>query len=144
MERYYFKTKFQPPDVECVEPCNVKKDGTMIGSYNCIICQFHVENDMNGGDEMSWLKCSKLSEALGKNEALEEDKEPTEIKGELIQSEKTRKPNSLNYKMRALFDNGKLTQWEYSQYKAFVRSFAKSEGLYYDETDEQFFEIFQP
>lgn len=65
MEKYYFKTKFQTPDEECVEKCNVRTDGTMIGSYNCITCQYHVENDMNEHDEMSWLKCSRLKEALG-------------------------------------------------------------------------------
>jgi hypothetical protein len=57
-----------------------------------------------------------------------------------VQSEKTRRPNGLNYTMRRLFDANKLTTWEYNQYKSLVRTFSKSENLYYDEIDEQLFE----
>lgn len=64
MEKYYFKTRFQPPDEECIEKCNVRKDGTMIGSYNCITCKHHVENNLDGYNEMTWLKCAKLEEAI--------------------------------------------------------------------------------
>jgi len=64
MDKYYFKTRFQAPDTECTEKCNVKSDETMIGSYACTLCTNHIENDMNENtDEMSWIKCSKIQEA---------------------------------------------------------------------------------
>jgi hypothetical protein len=81
------------------------------------------------------------------NESKIENGQPTlqqhNVSSSFIQSEKTRRPNGLNFKMRELFNKGKLTQWEYSQYKHFVRSYAKVEGLYYDEIDEQLFERVQ-
>ena len=67
------------------------------------------------------------------------DEKPN-VSSSFIQSEKTRRPNGLNFKMRELFNKEKLTTWEYNQYKAMVRVFAKTEGLYYDEIDEQLFE----
>jgi hypothetical protein len=66
MGKYYFKTKYQMPDEQCIERCNVKNDGTMIGSYSCSKCPFHVENNMTEHEHMTWLKCSKLQDALSK------------------------------------------------------------------------------
>lgn len=68
MEKYYFKTIGSEPDEQCVEKCHVHDNGIMIGSYSCTKCEFHKGNDLdpdNKYSSMSWLKCSKLSEARG-------------------------------------------------------------------------------
>ena len=64
MEKYFFKTRLQIPDEECIERCNVMDNGIMIGSYKCMTCPYHVENDMNEYDEMSWIKCSRIDAAV--------------------------------------------------------------------------------
>jgi hypothetical protein len=63
MERYYFKTRGQEPDVECTERCMFKDTGTMIGSANCQKCEYHLENDEDEWGDISWLKCEKIDEA---------------------------------------------------------------------------------
>ena len=63
MERYYFKTRGQEPDVECTERCMFKDTGTMIGSANCQKCKHHLENNVDEWGDISWLKCAKIDEA---------------------------------------------------------------------------------
>lgn len=63
MERYYFKTRGQEPDVECTERCMFKDTGTMIGSANCQKCEYHLENNEDEWGDISWLKCAKIDEA---------------------------------------------------------------------------------
>lgn len=63
MERYYFKTRGQEPDVDCVEKCMFKNTGTMIGSANCRVCEHHFENNENEWGDYTWLKCDKIDEA---------------------------------------------------------------------------------
>jgi hypothetical protein len=63
MERYYFKTRGQEPDVECTQRCMFKDTGTMIGSANCQKCEHHLENDEDEWGDISWLKCAKIDEA---------------------------------------------------------------------------------
>ena len=64
MEKYYFKTRGQDPDVECTEMCMVRKNGTMIGSCSCQKCEFHKENNQDEDDNISWIKCSRIEEAM--------------------------------------------------------------------------------
>jgi hypothetical protein len=70
-----------------------------------------------------------------------EDEQAADVSSRFTQSRKTRRPNGLNFKMRELFNKGRLTTWEYNQYKVMVSVFAKAEGLYYDEMDEQLWEM---
>lgn len=67
MEKYYFKANWSEPGGLCMEKCHVHNNGIMIGSLACIQCRFHEENDLDVDNDfsMSWLKCSKLSEARG-------------------------------------------------------------------------------
>ncbi len=68
MEKYYFKTSGQDPDVYCEEPCMVKNDETMIGSATCQECKHHKGNDQNKDGDISWIKCDKIKEAtIGTN-----------------------------------------------------------------------------
>lgn len=56
---------------------------------------------------------------------------------ELYQDEFLRKPNGLLYTMRNLFDNHKLTTWEFQEFMKIVRSFCKEYDLHFDEKTER-------
>jgi hypothetical protein len=64
MERYYFKTKGQEPDVWCTERCMVKNDGTMLGSVKCQQCEHNLDNDWDELENITWIKCAKIKEAI--------------------------------------------------------------------------------
>lgn len=64
MNQYYFKTRGQEPDVECIERCRFKNNGTMIGSANCQECEHHIQNDADEWGSISWIKCDKINEAI--------------------------------------------------------------------------------
>ena len=57
----------------------------------------------------------------------------------LYQDDSTRHENGLLYKMRKLFNDGKLTTWEYVAFKRIVRSFAKENKYYFDEEKEMLY-----
>lgn len=62
MEEYWFKEdKFG----NCLEKCNIKNDGTMIGSVKCQECEFSLGHDKpcKFTGEINWVKCSKITEA---------------------------------------------------------------------------------
>lgn len=58
---------------------------------------------------------------------------------ELYQDEFTRKPNGLIFKMRELFDEEKLTIWEFQEFKRMVYSFSKENGLHFDQDKEMLY-----
>jgi hypothetical protein len=58
---------------------------------------------------------------------------------ELYQDGSTRNENCLLDKMRKLFDDEKITTWEYISFKKMVRSFAKLHNLHFDEDKEMFY-----
>lgn len=68
MKKYWFKTA-NPSGVheDCIEPCRVKNDGTMIGSAKCQSCEFckgcggQFMDSFTGPD---WIQCSRLEEAV--------------------------------------------------------------------------------
>jgi len=60
MEKLYFKTTGQEPDVTCIEPCIYKdrpSKGTMIGSSKCQACKACYGWD----SEENWVKCLNYS-----------------------------------------------------------------------------------
>ena len=65
MEKYYFKTTGGLNDT-CSERCSVQNNGVMIGSIVCHICEFceghEFPNKFTGS--VSWIKCSKLDQAI--------------------------------------------------------------------------------
>lgn len=63
MEKYYFKTRGQEPDIECTERCMVKDNGICIGSAACQKCEHHIKNDLDKFDSISWIICEKIEEA---------------------------------------------------------------------------------
>lgn len=63
MEQYYFKTRGQEPDVDCVERCMVKDNGVMIGSVTCQECKHHKGNNQDEFGDISWIKCEKIEDA---------------------------------------------------------------------------------
>ena len=68
MQKYYFKTRGQEPDVECVTPClskNRPSEGVRIGSATCQECKCCKETDIDEWGDLTWIKCSDLSNALG-------------------------------------------------------------------------------
>ncbi|MEO7048887.1 MAG: hypothetical protein ABI091_26530 [Ferruginibacter sp.] len=67
LEQYYFKTIGFEPDEDCIELCNVRNDGTMIGSANCLSCKHNVGNNLDEWGYFSWIKCDKLKEATTPN-----------------------------------------------------------------------------
>jgi len=81
MEKYWFKTDNDEIHGNCIEPCQVKNDGTMIGSAKCQECEFCRGCGGKGtefGFGPDWIQCSKLEEARGVvlNFAHELTKEP--------------------------------------------------------------------
>ena len=62
-ERYYFKTRGQEPNVDCIEPCMVVNDGTMIGSAKCQNCKYHTDNNQDKYGDISWIKCERINAA---------------------------------------------------------------------------------
>jgi hypothetical protein len=80
MERYYFKTNGDEIDVDCTEPCHIKK-GTMIGSVACQQCEHCKENNADYYG-CSWIVCEKITEAsqlLNKDQKAQES-DTTEAK----------------------------------------------------------------
>ena len=65
-DRYYFKTRGQEPDIECTEKCMFRNSGINIGSVSCQECSYHLENDMDEWANVSWIRCSKINEAVSK------------------------------------------------------------------------------
>ena len=60
MEKLYFKTTGQEPDVNCIEPCKYEdrpSEGTMIGSGECQDCRACYGWD----SEENWVKCLNYS-----------------------------------------------------------------------------------
>jgi len=60
MEKLYFKTTGQDPDVNCIEPCKYEdrpSEGTMIGSGKCQDCRACYGWD----SEENWVKCLNYS-----------------------------------------------------------------------------------
>ena len=60
MEKLYFNTRGQDPDVTCIELCNYKDSPsklTMIGSASCQDCRACYGWD----SEESWVKCLNYS-----------------------------------------------------------------------------------
>ena len=60
MEKLYFKTTGQEPDVNCIEPCKYEdrpSEGTMIGSGDCQDCRACYGWDC----EENWVKCLNYS-----------------------------------------------------------------------------------
>ena len=69
MEKYYFKTRGQEPDIECVTLClskNKPSEGVRIGSASCQECKCCKETDIDEWGDLTWIKCSDLSDALGR------------------------------------------------------------------------------
>lgn len=69
MEKYYFKTRGQEPDVDCIEKCNsINKpsENTHIGSAMCQECKCCKETDIDEYGDLNWIKCSDLENALGR------------------------------------------------------------------------------
>jgi len=67
-EQYWFKTTNNGIHEDCIEPCHVKNDGTMIGSAKCQACEFCKGCGGRGMEFQmgpDWIKCSKLSDARG-------------------------------------------------------------------------------
>jgi hypothetical protein len=63
LKKYYFD---QNEEGDCFEPCNVKADGTMIGSTTCQECEFCEPKDLHEcRGVVRWIKCSKIDEARG-------------------------------------------------------------------------------
>lgn len=56
------------------------------------------------------------------------------------QSEFTRRPNGLLYKMKILLDDWQLTSWEYLEFRKMVRSFCKEYNLYFDENENMVYQ----
>lgn len=66
MEKYYFKTTGQEPDVDCTEMCLCKdrpSENTRIGSGMCQDCK----NCYGWDSDEYWIKCMRINEATGKN-----------------------------------------------------------------------------
>jgi len=57
MAKYYFKVIDYS---RCVERCNLRDDGTMIGSMSCQTCKLCKDSDADN----NWIDCEKLKEAL--------------------------------------------------------------------------------
>jgi len=72
------------------------------------------------------------------NEA-QENLNISDVSDSLYQGESTRDGNGLLDKMRKLFNNYKLTTWEYVAFKKMVRSFAKENNFYFDEEKEMLY-----
>ena len=56
--RYYYIVNSQNI---CQNVCHVIDDGMYIGSVGCESCQYHLEKSLID----RWIRCSKLSEAIG-------------------------------------------------------------------------------
>jgi hypothetical protein len=63
----------------------------------------------------------------------------SDVSDSLYQDGSTRNENGLLDKMRKLFNNEKLTTWEYVAFKKMVRSFAKENNFYFDEEKEMLY-----
>jgi hypothetical protein len=63
----------------------------------------------------------------------------SDVSDSLYQDGSTRDENGLLDKMRKLFNNEKLTTWEYVAFKKMVRSFAKENNFYFDEEKEMLY-----
>ena len=63
----------------------------------------------------------------------------SDVSDSLYQDGSTRNENGLLDKMRKLFNNEKLTTWEYVAFKKIVRSFAKENNFYFDEEKEMLY-----
>lgn len=66
MEKYYFKTRGEEPDIICIEKCQSKfrpTDGTMIGSILCQECKNCKETDIDEFGNVTWIKCSDIENA---------------------------------------------------------------------------------
>jgi len=72
------------------------------------------------------------------NEA-QENLNISDVSDSLYQDGSTRNENGLLDKMRKLFNNEKLTTWEYVAFKKMVRSFAKENNFYFDEEKEMLY-----
>ena len=60
MEKFYFKTEGQEPDINCIQKCNYitkPSKGTKIGSASCQQCQ----NCFGFDKEENWVKCLEYS-----------------------------------------------------------------------------------
>lgn len=64
MEKYYFKTKEYDTHSWSLETCNVKNDGTCLGTMSCYGCEF---NRGFGTGTGNWVKCTKIDQATGKS-----------------------------------------------------------------------------
>ena len=64
MEKYYFKTRWQEPDIECTEICMFRNNGIRIGSAACQDCKHHIKNDFDKFYSISWIICEKIEEAI--------------------------------------------------------------------------------
>jgi hypothetical protein len=60
MEEYHFEHDYGT----CKQKCMVKDSNVMIGSYVCQQCE-HCKGNDSDGYFVSWIKCDKLTDALG-------------------------------------------------------------------------------
>lgn len=66
-EKYYYSVNDQGT---CFEKCNVKNDGTMIGSVMCKRC----EHCMGYRNNKDWIICKQIKEATNANDTCTQDK----------------------------------------------------------------------
>lgn len=69
IEPYYFKTRGQEPDEECIEKCQSKlkpSAGVHIGSITCQECVCCVKTDKDKYGNVSWIKCTDIANATQK------------------------------------------------------------------------------
>jgi hypothetical protein len=62
MEQYYFKTRGDEIDVDCIEPCMVRS-GVMIGSVVCQECKHCTHSNATDIFGCSWIACERINEA---------------------------------------------------------------------------------
>lgn len=63
MEKYYYPTRGQEPDIECIQHCYIKE--CRIGSVVCQECENCEETGGSDGFAPEWIKCRFIEEAKG-------------------------------------------------------------------------------
>ena len=63
----------------------------------------------------------------------------SDVSNSLYQDNSTRRPNGLLFKMKKLFNDERLTTWEYGEFIKMVQSFAKENNFHFDKDTEQLY-----